>query len=231
MGFGKGTRFGIVAAALTAVGWVAPAGAAPTGGLAAPPGAGALTTSIGVSYAERDLKSDGNNDGASAFKTLLRGEYGVLGGISLYAFAGFSDLKIKDADFEGTRGADLGAGLRYGLVSVPDSRMRLVLDLQTEYLQVRDGSRRVHAQAYHAATYLVGEYGPAGGIGYFYPYGGFRVSYAHYDGKNGVRDYRSQDLVGVFAGADTFVNPNVYFSAEVHLFDETSVSLSAGYRF
>ena len=39
------------------------------------------------------------------------------------------------------------------------------------------------------------------------------------------------DFVGVFGGVDYFVSPNVFFSGEAHLFDETSIYLGVGYRF
>ncbi len=208
----------------------APVSAAPTGGPAAllkPQGA---ALSFGVAYVERDVKG-GGGDEVSSVKTLLRGDYGILEDLTAYGFIGFSDLKFDDADFEGARAADLGAGVRYGLASVPSSAVRLVLDLQAEFLRASDESNHVRQEAGHIATYVVKEFAAAGDVGYFYPFGGFRVSYAKYLGSGDMDNHRSKTLVGVFAGSDYFVNPNVFFSAEVHLFDEMSIAASAGYRF
>ena len=71
----------------------------------------------------------------------------------------------------------------------------------------------------------------AGKVGFFYPYGGARVSSSRYEGEHGVDDHKSKNFIGFLGGADYFVSPNVYFSGEVHLFDEMSLYLTTGYRF
>lgn len=199
------------------------------GGLATLVGPGGAVVSANVGYVERDVK-DGRDDQVSSLRTVLRGAVGVMDGLDLYGYAGFTDLLFDKADFEGSRGATVGGGVRYGLLSFSDSDIRLVLDLQGEYLRVNDRGS-VRGQAYHAAVYVLKEYGAAGSVGYFYPFAGAEVSWAKYRGGDGLDTFRSKDVVGVFAGADYFVNPNVFFSAELHLFDETSVTVGAGYRF
>jgi len=144
---------------------------------------------------------------------------------------GLGDLDFDRADFEGSLGETFGAGARYGLLNFQESAMKLILDVQGEYLRSKDSDARVRHQAYHAAALLVKEIGAAGRVGYLFPYGGVRVSYARYDANGDVDDYTGDDLVGVFGGVDYFVNPNVFFSGEAHLFDEMSLYLGAGYRF
>jgi hypothetical protein len=192
-------------------------------------GPGGFAVSAGIGYMERDVE-DGVDAQAASFRTTLRAQLGVMEKLDLYALLGVADLEIDGGGFKGTLGADLGVGARYSMLEFPDSDARLMLDLQGEVGRSEDGSERVTRQSYHAATYLLGEYGAAGRTGYFYPYGGIRVSYARYDGE-GLDNFISKDFVGVFGGADYFVNPNVFFSGEVHLFDETSLFLGAGYRF
>jgi hypothetical protein len=221
-----------VVCGLSMLGWLYGAAclAAPTGGLATLVGPGGGAVSAGVAYSQRDV-TDGRNDQVSSLRTLLRGQVGVLDGLDLYGFIGFTDLLFDHTDFEGSRGGGFGGGVRYGLLSFPDSGLRLVLDLQGEYSRVNGDNRNVRSQAYHAAVYLLKEFGAAGKVGYFYPYGGAQVSYAKHDGRGQIDNFHSRDVVGIFGGADYFVNPNVFFSGEIHLLDETSIAVGAGYRF
>ena len=193
-------------------------------------GPGRLALSATLAYGERDVK-DGRDDQVASRRALLRAQFGVLDGLDLFATVGLGDLEFDHADFEGSLGESLGAGLRYGLLNFRDAAMKLVLDVQGEYLRSSDGDQRVRNQSYHAAALLVKEIGAASRIGYLFPYGGVRVSYARYDARGGVDDYTADDLVGVFGGVDYFVNPNVFFSGEAHLFDEMGLYLGAGYRF
>ncbi|MDW7709305.1 MAG: hypothetical protein SCH98_02430 [Deferrisomatales bacterium] len=206
------------------------ASAAQTGGLASPLGPGGFATSVTLGYGERDVK-DGRRDEVVTRRVLLRGQVGVTDGVDVYGTVGLGDLDFDRADFSGSLGETFGAGVRLGLLSFPESAIKLVLDLQGEYLRSTDGGKRVRHQAYHAATYVVREVGAARRVGYFFPYGGVRVSYARYDGNRGVPDTEGDDYVGVFGGADYFVNPNVFFTGELHLFDETGLYLGVGYRF
>ena len=204
--------------------------AGPVGGLSAPLRAKGFSVAGWFAYGERDVE-DGSGDEVSTRRMLARIGAGLADGIEVYALMGFSDAQFDREDFTGTLGASLGLGVRYGLLHYPQTGVRVVLDLQGEAFRSRDGSKTVRHQAYHAAVYVVREIGAAGRVGYLYPYGGARVSYARYDGSHGVDDYTGDDFIGVFGGADYFVNPNVFFTGEVHLFDETSIYLGVGYRF
>jgi hypothetical protein len=203
---------------------------AQTGGLAAPVEGGGLALSATLAYSERDVKN-GRDDQVSSRRMLVRAAFGLVDGLDLYLTLGFSDANFDKLDFEGTLGPSVGGGLRYRLMNFPESALQLVLDLQGEYFRSQDGSKDLDHQAYHLATYVVKKIGAAGRVGYFYPYGGVRVSYARYDTNEGIDDTEGKDVVGVFGGTDYFVNPNVYFSGELHLFDETGIYLGVGYRF
>jgi len=204
--------------------------AAQTGGLASPVGPGGFALSATLAYGERDVV-DGRDDEVASGRALLRAQFGVIDGLDLYATVGLGDLDFQHADFAGSLGETFGAGLRYGLFHFRESAMKLVLDVQGEYLRSSDSDRQVRHQAYHAAAFLVKEIGAAGRVGYLFPYGGVRVSYARYDAGDGLDDYTGDDFLGVFGGVDYFVNPNVFFTGEAHLFDEMGLYLGAGYRF
>jgi hypothetical protein len=206
-----------------------PTWAAHTGGLASPVGPGRLAISAALAYTQEDVE-DGKNDEVSSRRILFRAEYGLTDGLDLHGTIGLSDAEFDDEDFEGTLGPSFGAGIRYGLLSFPESALKLVADLQWDYFRSEDGSKDVNQQAVQLSTYLVKEIGAAGRVGYFYTYGGVRVSYSQYDG-DGIEDFTGEDFIGVFGGADYFVNPNVYFFGEAHLFDETGIYFGVGYRF
>ncbi len=204
--------------------------AAHTGGLAVPVGAGGLAVSTTLGYAERDVEN-GRNDEATSRRLLVRAEFGLLANLDLYALFGLTDVEFQHLNFEGDLRESLGAGVRWSVLQLPDPALQFVLDLQGETFRSEDGARTARCQAYHLAAYAVREIGAAGRVGYFYPYGGLRLSYADYDLNRGASDHSSDDFLGVFGGVDYFVNPNVYFSGEAHLFDETSLYLGVGYRF
>jgi hypothetical protein len=202
--------------------------AAMTGGLASPPNSGEATMSVTLAYSERDVSND-EFDQARSRRFLFKGDFGVGQGVDFYAFLGLSDLSYREADFNGNLGETVGMGLRYSPVTLPD-RTRLVFDVQTEYFASDESDVTVRQQAYHAAAYMVGEFGSSGRSGYFYPFAGVRLSYADYENDGGA-DYKSDRYFGLFGGADVFVNPNVYLSGEFHLFDENAFYLTVGYRF
>ncbi len=208
----------------------APARAAQVGGLVAPLGTLGFAVSGGLSYGERDVKG-GPADEVSTRRMVARAQMGLADDLDVYVLLGLSDAQFGGGGFEGTLGESVGLGVRKGVLRYPESAIRVVLDLQGEYFRTRDGSKRIRHQGYHVSAYVVHEMGAAGRTGYVYPYGGLRISYTRYDGSGGVDDYRGEDTVGVFGGADYFVNPQVFFTGEVHIFDETSLYLGVGYRF
>ena len=219
----------VLTAGIAALAWAGSAPAAQTGALATTVGSGGFALSAGLGYVERDVE-DGVDAQASNRRVTFRAQFGVMEKLDLYGLLGFADAEIDDASFTGTLGGSVGVGARYAMLTFADNDTRLMLDLQGEFFRSEDGSKRVDHQGFHAATYLMKEFGAAGRTGYFYPYGGLRISYSSYGGR-GVDDFSSKDYIGVFGGADYFVNPNVFFSGEVHVFDETSLYLSVGYRF
>lgn len=201
------------------------------GGLAWPVGPGGFASSVTIAYAEQDLEDSGET--VSTFRNLLRAQFGLLDDLDVYGAVGTSDLEVSDSDEGGGRGFTFGGGIHYSMVRAADASIRLMLNLEAEWLNV-DGVKR---DAYQAGVYVVKQYGAAGTTGYFFPYAGARVSYSRYRGGDfddtdpGNDTDKAENFIGFFAGADYFVSPNVFFSGEVHLFDEMSVYGTAGYRF
>lgn len=207
-----------------------PAVAAQTGGLAAPVGPHGFALSANLAYTERDVE-DGRDDEVESLRIRFRIQFGFRDGLDLYGDVGVSDARFDHTNFDGGLGPSFGVGLRCRLLDVQDRALKLILDAQAEYSRSKDGSKRADFQAYHLALYLLKEIGAAGRVGYFYPYGGLRASYARYDMNRGIDDLENEDFLGIFGGADYFVTPTVFFAGEIHLFDETSIHVGVGYRF
>jgi len=199
-----------------------------TAGLGSPVGAGGLAMSTSLSYGMTDVKGGNANDDVESLRVLFRANFGIFNGFDLFGTVGFADAEFED--FDGSMGQALGAGLHYRMLSFPESSTEFMLELQADYDTSKDGTARVTRRGGQVATYLVRKIGAAGKIGFFYPYAGIRVSASKYYIKS-AEDLKSDNLVGPFGGVDYFVNPNVYFSGEVHIIDENCVYLGVGYRF
>jgi hypothetical protein len=226
MHLGKGLSTAAVLALLT-VPLAGVAHASASGGLAQPFSKGQGMFGVSMSYSQRDLHDAPE---AQSRKLYFKGAFGFGEGFDGYASLGFSDLKYEETSFSGSLGEFIGLGLRYGGFLLGEGPARLVFDLQWEYFGSEDGDDRVTVDAKHIAAYIVREFGAAGKIGYFYPYAGLRYSMADYSNED-ARDYHENHSLGFFGGADYFVNPNVFFSGEMHIFDEESITITAGYRF
>ncbi len=204
--------------------------AAHVGGLASLLGPKGAAVSATVGYGERDLK--GGASEAESYRTLVTGQFGLADGLDLRAVLGLRDIDIdrSGSDFEGGMGESIGVGLRYGLWNQPETGMKVILDGQVEYFRSADAGDEVRYRGLQVAAYLLKEAGAAGRLGYLAGFGGVRLSTSRYDADPG-KNPRNENPLGLFGGADYFVTPNVFFSGELHLFDEYALHLGVGYRF
>jgi hypothetical protein len=203
--------------------------AAMSGGLASPLASGAASLSATLAYGERSVEHSGNYDEARSKRLLFKGMFGIGNGMDVYAILGLTDLEYRDSGFKGSLDEMFGGGVRFSPTPFAN-RTRFVLDLQSEYFKSEDGGRKVKQIGHHLTAYMVGEFGAAGRVGYFYPFAGLRLSYVDYD-NGGTSDYEGADNFGLIAGGDFFANPNVFFTTEFHLFNENAFYFTAGYRF
>lgn len=221
-------HFTFFALAISLVLFAGSAGAAMLGGLAMPLNQGEASMSIIMAYSQRDVE-DGVDDEASSRRFLFKGAYGLGNKADIYFLAGLSDVAYDKANFDGSLGEALGLGLRYSPAEFADGS-KFVLDFQAEYHSSDDGAQTVDYQLFRAAGYMVGKFGSSGQFGFIYPYGGLTLSSATYNNTR-FDDYKGKNRLGLVAGTDFFINPNVFFTIEFHLFDESAAYLSAGYRF
>lgn len=202
--------------------------AAMVGGLASPLNESEASLSLIMGYSERDVE-DGIKDEARSKKFLFKGAYGLGHNAEIYALLGLSDIDYKDVNFSGNLGETFGFGLRYSPTEFADGT-KLVLNLEGEFSASEDGTDKVKSQAYRASVYAVGKFGSSGKFGFFFPFAGLSISSVSYE-NDGYDDYENSGNIGLVAGTDFFVNPNIFFTLEFHIFDESAAYLSAGYRF
>ncbi len=204
------------------------ANASSIGGLASPLNESEASMAVVMGYSQRDVK-DGIKDEARSKRFLLKGAYGIGHGTDIYVTLGLSDINYKDANFSGSLGQSFGAGVRFSPTEFADGT-KLVFDLDGDYVSSTDGSNRVTSQTYRGAGYIVGKFGSSGKFGYFFPYAGLSISTASYNNPH-YSDYKASQNIGLIGGTDFFINPNVFFTLEFHIFDESAAYLTAGYRF
>lgn len=202
--------------------------AAMLGGLAEPLNESEASLSLTLGFSQRDVK-DGIKDEATSRRFLFKGAYGLGKAADVYVFAGLTDIAYKEANFDGSLGGSFGAGFHYSPVEFQDGT-KLVFDFQGDYASSDEGSDSVSFSTFRGAAYVVGKFGSSGKFGFFYPYAGLAVSSADYKNSGGD-DYKGDGNVGMIAGSDFFINPNVFLSLEFHLFDESAAYLTSGYKF
>lgn len=204
------------------------AGAAMLGGLAQPLNESEASLSLTLGYTQRDVEDGDYKDEASSRRFLFKGAYGLGKAADVYAFAGLTDIAFKEADFDGSLGESFGAGFHYSPVEFQDGT-RLVLDFQGEYASSDEGGTSVNYQMFRGAVYMVGKFGSSGKFGFFYPFAGLSVASAEY--KSDGDEVKGEGNIGMIAGSDFFVSPNVFLSMEFHLFEENAAFLTSGYKF
>lgn len=222
LGLAAAVAFGIILSGGTAK-------AAMLGGLAEPLDESQASLSLTLGYSQRDVKDGDVKDEASSRRFLFKGAYGLGKSADVYAFAGLTDIAFKEADFDGSLGESFGAGFHYSPVEFQDGT-KVIFDFQGEYAASDEGNTKVTYQAFRAAAYIGGKFGSSGKFGFFFPYAGLALSSSEYK-VSGGDDAKGEGNIGLIAGTDFFVSPNIFLSMEFHLFDENAAFLTSGYKF
>jgi len=126
--------------------------------------------------------------------------------------------------FTGALGGLYGGGLKYRFFASPDKKTQVSLDVGFETFSSSESGRTARYVEYGAAVIVSNQ------AGNFTPFGGIRFS----DAEVALDDsptYEADKHIGVFGGIDYFVNLNVFFTGEIHIFDENSLFLGVGYNF
>lgn len=199
----------------------AAAGAGQVGGLATNVGEGGLSLSTGLLYVDKDVESSGHKEEMTTRQLVVKGSYGLLPNLDLNVKLGFADLEV--GDFEGRLDALYGIGFKFKLFQDPNNKVNVLLDGEVTQFSSEDNGVDADVTDYQMAFIVSNK---AGNIT---PYGGIRISETEIDSDS--TKFTADNNVGVFGGVDYFVNPNVFFTGEVNIFDQDAVYIGVGYKF
>lgn len=191
------------------------------GSQAATEGVGGLSLSAGVNYATRDMRNGGTKQEMTTRQIVVTGEYGVLSSLDLYIKLGLADMEVTG--FRGRLDALYGIGAKFKLFKDPEDKLNVTLDGVVTRFNSGDSNTDATVTDYIGALIVSNK------AGNMTPYGGIKVSetVAEKAGENLTADKK----LGVLAGVDYFVNPNVFFTGEANLFDQQAIYVGAGFKF
>lgn len=197
------------------------AGASQAGGLVTNVGEGGLSFSAGISYITKDIENGAKKE-MSARQLIVKGSYGLLPNLDLSVKLGFADLAV--GSFEGRLDALYGAGLRFKLFSDPEDKVNVFINGEVSKFTSSDGATDAEILDYNGAFIISNR------AGNMTPYGGVKVSQTEVD-FSGSSKFKADKNLGIVGGVDYFVNPNVFFTGEVNIFDQNALYIGAGYKF
>ena len=191
------------------------------GSQAATVGVGGLSLSAGINYATKDMRDGGTKTEMTTRQLVVTGDYGVLSNLDLYIKLGFADMEV--AGFRGRLDALYGVGAKFKLFKDPEDKLNVTIDGGVTRFNSGDSNTDATVTDYMGALIVSNK------AGNMTPYGGIKVSETLVEkaGENLTADKK----VGVLAGVDYFVNPNVFFNGEANLFDQQAIYLGAGFKF
>lgn len=191
------------------------------GGLATNVGEGGLSLSTGLSYAEKDVERNGRREEMTTRQLVVKGSYGLLPNLDLNVKLGFADLEVDD--FEGRLDALYGVGFKFKMFQDPNNKVNVLLDGEVSQFSSEDSGVDADILDYHIAFTVSNK------SGNITPYGGIKFSETEIDFDS--TKFTADNNVGVFGGVDYFVNPNVFFTGEVSIFDQEALYVGVGYKF
>lgn len=175
-----------------------------------------LKTGLGYTMRELERSGGGENDFGS-LQILFTGGFNPFDHMSIYAKAGYSDLKFRGSE-RTPLSLTLGGGVTVSLL--PPSEMNNVLiEAQMDYF-TPENFRVIDYQ--FGATYI---YRSNNVI----PYAGVKFSDTDVKNTDTDEEWQGKWKFGIVIGIQYFVNPNVFFSAEMHNFDQDAVYGSVGF--
>jgi hypothetical protein len=229
MGSGKGSRIVWIGAGLLLF-WTLSAHDAKAGSIGRPTASGKADTlsELNLEYdlVQRDLSTDqpGFEGTATSERILLQGIYGFTPYSDLYLRVGMADVETSSRGFNGDLGPAFGGGGRWTIYQKGDVRWGVGIQFLEFFSSGGGASPKANwteIESFFGADLH--------GIERFVPY--FGVSFSQVLGKfKGGPAIRSNDLVGLFVGAEFQVYRNYYFSSEARLISENSLTLRLHYR-
>jgi len=185
---------------------------------AIPPDGKRVLFRAGLGYTFRELKKDGGGENDyRSLQMLFTGGFNPFDHLSIFGKVGYSDLQ-----FRGSKRTPLsftaGGGITVSLLH-PSETNNVLIDAQMDYSAPED-YRVINYQ--FGATYI---YRTKNVI----PYGGVKFSETSVTNTTTDDSWQGKLKFGILIGIEYFVNPNVFFSAEMHNFDQDAIYGSVGF--
>ncbi len=182
------------------------------------PGGSVISGSIGfLSVDVEDVEVD------SKF-FLFKGSFGVSDSLTPYFKAGFADISVDAAGFQGNMGFSFGGGFLLGLIS-PGEEGGLSVNLDSQVLWTGSSEAGADYDLFQGQLAVLGSMKSGGTTGY----GGLAASFLTLDGGGLTRDESARGHI--FFGFDYFMDYNFFFNLEAHLFGQSMISAGVGYLF
>lgn len=182
-----------------------------------------LTVAASIAYQTRDLENNGVRDNMSSRSFSVTTTYGLSDRLDMFLDLGFADVQ-DISSFTGALGTMVGGGFKFLIIDNPENGVQLNIHSNIRRFESSDSGQSVDYLEYHVAAVVSNK------AGNFIPFGGIMLSDAELDFAGGPT-YEADKNFGLFAGVDYFVNPNVFFTGEVHMFDQTTIYMGVGYIF
>ena len=194
----------------------------PIGGLADHMGGQLLTTTVYVGLIDRDMGLNAEDKDFESNMLTARVTYGLSDKVDLYATIGKANVQGLDS-FDGSLENIWGGGVKF-LLFEGVNKTRVTINADARFFETSDGNNDAEYQELSAAVIISKRRGN------LTPYGGIKISTVEIDIDSSGK-WKEDDREGFFAGTDYFVNPNVYFTGEIHVFAENTVYAGVGYNF
>ncbi|MDT8318359.1 MAG: hypothetical protein RQ824_10295 [bacterium] len=188
------------------------------GGLADHMGGQLLTATVSVGVIDRDVKRSGTDDDYKMNVLSARVTYGLNDRVDLYATLGKANID-SFGNVDDSLEDIYGGGVKF-LLFEGANKTRVILNADANFMETSDADYRD----------ISGSVIISRKRGNLTPYGGVKVSAVEINPDLG-KDWEEEKGTGFFAGLDYFVNPNVYFTGEIHVFAENTIFAGVGYNF
>lgn len=171
-----------------------------------------------LGYTLRELKrSGGGENDYNSIQIIFTGGFNPFDHMSIFVKGGAADIQFRGSD-RTPLSFILGGGLTVSLLD-PAERNNVLIEAQLDYFTPKQ-FRTIDYQ--FGATYIYRNNNTI-------PYAGIKFSETDVKNTESNEEWEGKFKFGIVIGIQYFVNPNVFFSAEMHNFDQDSIYGSVGF--
>ncbi len=183
-----------------------------------PPRGKKVMLKAGLGYTIRELKKGGGGeDDYGSLQILFTGGFNPFDHLSIFGKFGYSDMQFRGSQ-RTPLSFTMGGGLTVSLLH-PAERNNVLIDAQMDYFA--PGNYRVIDYQF-GATYIYRNNNVI-------PYAGVKFSETSVKNTDNDDEWEGKWKLGIVIGIRYFVNPDVFFGAEMHNFDQDAIYGSVGF--